>query len=360
MLNVKRLKSTTLAFSTLTALVWLSACAGHHSHQTEHSHDHARATPAMIAGFDPNFDGKWAGDAICYGPHRDGQTPNGGPHPTKEQVAEDARIMAKHWRFVRMYGTGDATEALLQTIRDEKLPLKLFMGLWITPEAVVQDGVVQPVNEENARLNAVQIAEGIRLANTYKDQIAAIGVGNETQVFWSTYRTQTSELIRHIQAVKHNVSQPVTTCDSYEFWLTPESQLVAKEVDFAAVHVYAMWNKQQLDGALQWSREKLSEVQAKHPSMQFVMTELGWATDRGTEGYQAEGIVGVHGEKAQEMFFRTWRDYAVRKQIPYFWFQAFDEKWKGGSQPDEVEKHWGVFFSDRKPKLVMQNELVRK
>ena len=33
-----------------------------------------------------------------------------------------------------------------------------------------------------------------------------------------------------------------------------------------------------------------------------------------------------------------------------FYFEAFDEKWKGGQHPAEVEKHWGVYRSDRTPK----------
>jgi exo-beta-1,3-glucanase (GH17 family) len=33
-----------------------------------------------------------------------------------------------------------------------------------------------------------------------------------------------------------------------------------------------------------------------------------------------------------------------------FFFEAFDENWKGGDHPDEVEKHWGLFRADRTPK----------
>lgn len=338
--------------------VFLSACASGGSGRSTRG---SSAVAATTKGFDPTFAGEWAGDAICYGPHRDGQAPGSGPQPTKEQVAEDVRIMAQYWRFVRMYGIGDATEYFLQTARDEKLPVKLFMGIWIAPEAELdKDGNVVRVLEQNVIENQKQVEGAIRLARTYPQQIAAIGVGNETQVYWSTYRSTTDGLLKHIRAVRSaNLPHPITTCDSYEFWLTPESQRIAAEVDFAAVHIYAMWNKQQLEDAIGWSRAKLAEVQAKHPNKQFVITELGWATNRGTEGYQAEGVLGKWGEAPQETFYRTWRDYATRNKIPYFWFVAFDEKWKGGSQPEEIEKHWGVFDSSRKPKQVMKNEKKR-
>jgi hypothetical protein len=38
--------------------------------------------------------------------------------------------------------------------------------------------------------------------------------------------------------------------------------------------------------------------------------------------------------------------------IPVFWFEAFDEPWKGSSDPLEPEKHWGLYTVDRQPKPV--------
>jgi exo-beta-1,3-glucanase (GH17 family) len=323
-------------------------CASNHTHRS----DESERRP-----FPHEFRGEWAGSAICYGPHRDGQGPDTGPQPTREQVAEDARIMAKSWRYVRMYGAGEATEFLLQTIRDEKLPLRLLLGVWIAPETQLdQGGNVIARSEANAALNRQQVAEGIRLANLYKDEVIAVGVGNETQVYWSAYRCDTDSLIRHIRTVRAGVTQPVTTCDGFEFWLSPDSDKVAPEVDFAGVHIYAMWNKQRLENALAWSQATWKQVNERHPGMPFVITEIGWATDRGMNGYQAEGILGPWGEQPQEVFFRAVRDWATTHRITYFWFQAFDEKWKGGTEPNEVEKHWGVYFSNRQPKLTMQNE----
>ena len=35
------------------------------------------------------------------------------------------------------------------------------------------------------------------------------------------------------------------------------------------------------------------------------------------------------------------------------YFEVFDENWKGGEDPAEVEKHWGLFRADRSPKAAM-------
>lgn len=40
--------------------------------------------------------------------------------------------------------------------------------------------------------------------------------------------------------------------------------------------------------------------------------------------------------------------------IEMFYFSSFDEAWKGSPEPNEPEKHWGLFTVDRKPKKVMQ------
>jgi hypothetical protein len=52
----------------------------------------------------------------------------------------------------------------------------------------------------------------------------------------------------------------------------------------------------------------------------------------------------------------------VREGILTFVFEAFDEPWKGSSDPLELERHWGLFTVDREPKQVMQSryrELLR-
>ena len=41
--------------------------------------------------------------------------------------------------------------------------------------------------------------------------------------------------------------------------------------------------------------------------------------------------------------------------VTFFFFEAFDENWKGDpNNPLGAEKHWGLFKVDRTPKLLMQ------
>ena len=56
------------------------------------------------------------------------------------------------------------------------------------------------------------------------------------------------------------------------------------------------------------------------------------------------------------MFYNRINKWAIKNKIQIF-FEAFDEKWKGGEHPNEVEKHWGLFNSDRTPKYIIKNDI---
>jgi exo-beta-1,3-glucanase (GH17 family) len=47
--------------------------------------------------------------------------------------------------------------------------------------------------------------------------------------------------------------------------------------------------------------------------------------------------------------------WAQEQKILVYFFEAFDENWKGSPDPMEPEKHWGIYNADRTPKLVTQS-----
>ena len=49
------------------------------------------------------------------------------------------------------------------------------------------------------------------------------------------------------------------------------------------------------------------------------------------------------------------KEWAKRTNTTVFFFEAFDEPWKGNpDNPLGAEKHWGLYFVDRTPKAVMR------
>ena len=131
-------------------------------------------------------------------------------------------------------------------------------------------------------------------------------------------------------------------------------QAVAAELDFIVLHVHALWAGCPLENALPWTERIYGEISAAHPTKTIVIGEAGWATHKHTEGEQAKLIKATPDEAGQERYWHELRGWALENQVTTFWFEAFDENWKGGPHPDEVEKHWGVFNADRTPKKVLR------
>ncbi len=276
--------------------------------------------------------------AVCYGPHRDGQRP-GGPDPSAEQLREDVRLMAPHWKLMRIYGATGPAATLLQVLREEGAPMHVMLGVWVAPD--------DPAG------NAREAAAAVRLAAEYADIVAAVCVGNETQIDWSAHRCPPDTLLAVVRRVRAAVDQPVTVADDFNFWNKPESRDVAGAIDFITMHAHPMWNGRQLEDALPWLQEQLAAVRALHPDRLVLVGETGWATTVHVEGEQAKLIKGRPGEAEQRAFHQAVRAWAAREGETVFFFEAFDENWKGGDHPDEVEKHWGLFGADRKPKAAL-------
>jgi exo-beta-1,3-glucanase (GH17 family) len=303
--------------------------------------------------FRPFTGDRWIGNAIAYGPHRDGQY-SGGPSPNRDELREDLRLMCEHWSLLRLYDAAGAAETILDVIQEDALDMKVMLGVWIgVEERRGKTGEVLERFPEARAANRREVEAAIRLANAYPDIVLAINVGNETQVFWSSHRVPPELLIDYVREVRARTDLPVTVADDFNFWNKPESDTVAREVDFIVMHAHPLWNGILLEDALDWTGARFAEVQAVHPGHTIVLGESGWATQKHDAGEQAELIKGRPGEGQQDVFYDALSAWAERERITTFFFEAFDENWKGGEHPDEVEKHWGVFRADRTPKKAL-------
>jgi exo-beta-1,3-glucanase (GH17 family) len=284
----------------------------------------------------PVLGARFVGPGICYGPHRDGQRP-GGPSPTRAELREDLALLAERWSLLRLYASDGPAADVLALVHGERLPFKVLLGAWIAPETTPAARAA----------NRAQVEGAVRLAEAYPGVVLGLVIGNETQVSWSAHRVAPELLIGWIREARRATSAPVATADDFGFWLSPASDAVAREVDFVVTHVYAMWNGTSLEDALPFTQARYVEVVRRHPGLPVVLGEAGWATRRHVEGEQARLIRGEPGEGPQRRFFEAFTAWTTGERIVATWFEAFDERWKGGPHPDEVEKHWGLFRADR-------------
>jgi exo-beta-1,3-glucanase (GH17 family) len=349
----------------LSLTIALSACVseaqpGNAARQIDAAHP--RQSPFVKRHFDPASapapapGERWIGHAVCYGPHRDGQHPDGAS-PTREQLLEDLQIMGRHWNMIRMYGSRGSTETVLELIKEHDLDMKVVVGAWIGKEAQVdEDGRIVERYPEAVGANRAEVEMAIKLANAYPQIVAAVTVGNETQVSWSFHKVRTPVLIQYIRHVRAQTQAPVSTADVFSYWDKPESKELADELDFIVTHIYAMWNQQSLDNAMAWTKEQYAVGVANHPGHAFVIGEAGWATRMHKQGDEAQWMTAEANDDNQQVFYRDFIAWTSANKIPNFFFEAFDENWKGGEHPDGAEKHWGLYNADRTPKKAIAGE----
>jgi exo-beta-1,3-glucanase (GH17 family) len=314
-----------------------------------------RQDPFITREIDPYLNGEWIGKAVSYGCYRKEQAP-GIKGPSESQILQDLEIILNHWNLIRVYGSDKDSERILKVIRKNNLPIKVMLGVWLEEEKN---------NPERKNENIKEALKAIRLANEYSEIISAINVGNETQVFWSAHKMDIDDLIHYIRTVRNNTSVPVTTADDYNFWNKPVSKSVSNEVDFIVVHIYPLWNGQTLENSIKWmSNIFFNEIKKIHPDKTLVLGEIGWATKydstKNGDGQQGSLIKGEVSYAAQEKFLLELSRWIDENQVTTFLFEAFDELWKGGgenSSPNEIEKHWGVFYENRTPKESFKNYL---
>jgi exo-beta-1,3-glucanase (GH17 family) len=299
------------------------------------------------------------GKAICYSGFREGQQP-GGISPSYEEVKEDLEILQKHWKYIRLYDCDVHAETVLQVIQQEKLPLKVMLGAYIVAEmnnfgCPWGGGVFTEVElNENRVKNENQIKKLIDFANQYPTIICSISAGNEACVDWTDHYVSVSSVIEYVKRIKKEAKQPVTFCENYVPWLAKLKPLV-DAVDFISIHTYPVWEYKHIHEALEYTKENYFAVANMYPDKPVVITEAGWATNSNGRGIEQHNVT----EENQEIYYNDLVNWTDSEGILTFVFEAFDESWKGSSEPLEPEKHWGLFKIDRTPKLAMANVISR-
>lgn len=277
---------------------------------------------------------KWAGHMICYSGYRQGQSPQTQTYPTQAEILEDMQILERHWRMIRTYGSDRHSEDILQVIRTNKIKIRVMLGAWLSGS---------PGKESE---NEEQIRGCIRLANQYPDVVAAVSVGNEILVSWSDHKMTLADAITAVDRVRDSVSVPVTVDDDFTFWREKDGQALAERLDFVAVHTYPMWGGSDIDSAMIHTVRHIESVQKALPGKTLVIGEAGWATY--TVGPAHAPKAGDEGKQAR--YFRELSEWAEANGINVFYFEAFDEPWKGAG----TEGHWGLFSEGRKAKKAMR------
>jgi exo-beta-1,3-glucanase (GH17 family) len=253
---------------------------------------------------------------LCYSPFRDGQSPTG-VFPTKRQICADLDQLKSLTRCIRTYSVFGALADIPSLAR--KCKLQCYAGAWVGTDSVA---------------NQVEIQRLLRVARRSKP--AALIVGNEVLL---SGNPSVEELTNLIKQVKAATTLPVGSADTWDEWLAhPE---VADVVDVLLVHIHPYHDSISVTNAARYVHERWQEVKNQYPDKTVVVGETGWPTAGATKGD------AVPSEENLCRFLNDFVSLAAASNIPYFFFEAYDEQWKS---PPEVEAHWGLLATTRVPK----------
>ncbi|MFC3096029.1 glycosyl hydrolase [Alteromonas sediminis] len=296
--------------------------------------------------------------AVAYSGFREGQHPDrgeGANNPSKQEILEDLHILIEHnFTLIRLYDSGQNSADTLSLIRQHQLPIKVLLGIWLDAEISNHDGcpwLTEPISEsvlsKNKLQNGHEIERAISLANDYADIIVSVNVGNEALVSWNDHMVPVDTVIDYVKLVKQHIQQPVTVAENYAWWIE-HGQALANIVDYIGVHTYPMWEHKLIEEGLAYTLDNIHRVHEALPQKPIAVLEGGWATTAEEFPEQANCM-------NQQTYFEQVYQWANKANITFFFFEAFDEPWKG--HPDAIhgaEKHWGLFYVDRTPKQVMK------
>jgi len=332
--------------------------------------------------------------ALAYGGYRFSDRSKG---PSVEDIKEDLRILnAMGIGILRTYHARlyDHTPNLLQAIREMKeedsaFEMYVMLGAWMQCEGAW--GPNPNHNRADLEENDAEIAQAIKLAQTYPEIVKVIAVGNESMVHWAgTYYVHPRIILKevlYLQSLKAEGKLPsdlwITSSDNFASWggegaeyhLPALDSLIAA-VDYVSMHTYPFHDthynpewwwlpeaeeqlaKQEIiesaiDRSILRAKAQVAGVRAYLQKIgqekPIHIGETGWASID-NHLYGPEGS-GAADEYKQFLYHQKMRAYCLAEGMACFYFEAFDEPWKDGNNPQGSENHFGLITVDGEVKM---------
>ncbi|HEX5637219.1 MAG TPA: beta-(1-3)-glucosyl transferase, partial [Gammaproteobacteria bacterium] len=216
--------------------------------------------------------------------------------PSEQEIDEDLALLAGKTHAVRTY----STEGVLGEIPRlaQKHNINVTVGAWIDADL-----------ERNER----EIARLIEITNANPNVVRVI-VGNE--VILHNY-IPLEQLTAYIDRVRAAVKVPVSTADTWYVWYS-NLELDA-HVDYIAAHLLPYWEKQPVEHAVNFAKDKVELLRTVYPDKQVIIGEVGWPSDGRTRG------AAVASQANQAKFLRQFLKVAEKEQYTYYIMEAFDQ-----------------------------------
>ena len=257
---------------------------------------------------------------LCFSPYLEGQSP--GSKISESQIRERLKMIRPYTRWIRSFSCTDGHE---QTPRiAHELGIKTLVGAWLGTDRAINERELQGV---------------IDVARTGHADIVA--VGNEVLL---REDLSEDELLDCIQRVKDAVpGMRVGYVDAY--YIFEKHPRITAACDVILTNCYPFWEGCPREQAVDYMQNMLRRTQAVAGGKPIIISETGWP-DRGSPFHGA-----VPSMEGAIRYFMDTMNWAQHEGVEVFYFEAFDEAWKVGTEGD-VGAYWGIWDKDGQIKYV--------
>lgn len=270
---------------------------------------------------------------------------NSGNCKSTEEYESDFSVLESQSKIVKTYAVSDCNTLQNLGPAAEEAGFQVMFGIWPNDDA--------HFDEEKQALKDY-------LPNISVDTVKVFTVGSEALYREDLTADELAEKINDIKDTLKDIkdkngksysSVQVGTVDSWNVLVDGGAKPAIDAADFVFANAFSYWQGQTSKNAsysfFDDIMQALQTIQtAKGTDIDFWVGETGWPTE-GTNFESADPTL-ENAKNYWQNAICAIRGWGVNVAV----FEAFDEEWKPNtSGTSDVEKHWGVFDENNKPKF---------
>lgn len=227
---------------------------------------------------------------------------------------------------VRIYSLVDCDQATVVLPAAKQAGVQVALGIWTTKD---HDYLLQ----EKAKLKQL-IDAGLVDSN-----VIALHVGSETiyreEITAATAISYMNEIRDYVHS--RNINMNVTIADVIDVYYANPALVDA--VDYISINQFSFWEQVDVNEGAAVTLDRLAKIRtlAHDKNKEIIISETGWSSG----GYDEKASAATPANQAK--FFNDFYLAAEAHKFKYYWFVAFDSKWRVTNGGKEVEADFGVF-----------------
>ncbi|UIZ27337.1 hypothetical protein KXD40_005852 [Peronospora effusa] len=242
------------------------------------------------------------------------------------EVQKDMYALKGITDVVRIYSLIDCNQAQHVLPAAKIAGLKVHLGIWTTAS---HDYLLQ---EKSKLANLID-------SGLYDDNVIGLTVGSETiyreEISGITAISYMNEIRDYIRSRGKNTLVTIAdVVDVYE-----DNPLLVDAVDYISVNQFSFWEKVNVNegAAVTLDRLKKLRVIAANKGKEIIISETGWSSGG------SDPDASAASPENQAKFFLDFYQMARSHNFFFYWYVAFDSKWRVKNGGKEVEADFGIF-----------------